>query len=88
MKWYKATLLVMLATNVYSQNRKQLELFAAGGLQVNTFNSGFNTNVNSSINSFALGAGVILYGNFFLEQHFNFSMVHNKIRITNYPFQG
>ena len=73
MKWYKATLLVMLATNVYSQSRKQLELFAAGGLQVNTFNSGFNTNVNTGINSFALGAGSHFYmGNFFFGTTFQF----------------
>ncbi|WP_336664296.1 alpha/beta fold hydrolase [Elizabethkingia meningoseptica] len=73
MKWYKVILLVLLATNVYSQTKKQLQLFAVGGPQMNKFDSGFNTNVNTEINSFALGAGSHFYiGNFFWGTTFQF----------------
>lgn len=86
MKWYKTALLIMLTTNVYSQSKKKLELFAVGGPQVNTFSSGFNTNVSANINSFGLGAGSHFYmDNFFLGttfQFFNGSLKNSDYKLS------
>lgn len=72
MKWYTIAISLLMFTNGYSQMQK-LKLVAIAGSQSNAFDSGFSTDLKSTVHSFSLGAGSYFYlGNFFIGTEFQF----------------
>ncbi|WP_443937678.1 hypothetical protein [Pedobacter sp. MW01-1-1] len=89
MKIIRIVLFLLLPTSLLAQTNKGLKLYAVLGSQFNHLHSDFDTKIDGSLSSFALGAGSSYYfANLFLGTEFYFSNGSKSNEINKLDYSG